>query len=142
MSERPLTGSRILAVDDDEANLRVLRRLLERAGCTVETTSDPTQAAAIAARFLPALVLLDLNMPVMDGYAVLGALRGLEGRDGQPPPQVIVLSGEAPEESTVRCLQAGARDFVRKPFDVQDLLDRIAAVIASTRSPDESLYRR
>src|SRR3954469_25232849 len=69
MAERPLAGCRILAVDDDEANLRMLRRLLERAGCTVETTGDPRSAPALAGRFRPGLVLLDLNMPVMDGYA-------------------------------------------------------------------------
>ena len=131
MDERPLAGCRILAVDDDEANLRVLRRLLERAGCTVETTSDPTAAAALTTKFRPGLVLLDINMPVMDGYAVLGALH--ERDHGYPVPPVIVLSGEAPEEATVRALAAGAFDFVRKPYDVNDLLDRVFAALGLHR---------
>jgi CheY-like chemotaxis protein len=141
MAERPLAGFRILAVDDEEANLRVLRRLLERAGCIVETTSDPTSAVALVTRFRPALVLLDLNMPVMDGYTVLSALRAMDG--GHPVPEVIVLSGEAPEAATARSLAAGARDFVRKPYDVQDLLGRVMAVVLPSKAHtrDES-YRR
>jgi CheY-like chemotaxis protein len=138
MPPGPLAGARILAVDDDEANLRVLRRLLERAGCTVETTPDPTLTLSIVGRFRPDLILLDLNMPVMDGFSVLHALHSM---DGGPPPPCLVLSGESPGESTPRALEAGARDFVRKPFDAQDLLTRIGVALEGARSRDDLLHR-
>jgi CheY-like chemotaxis protein len=125
-----LSAARVLAVDDDDANLRVLRRLLQRAGCTqVETTADPTAAADLAARFLPHLVLLDLNMPVMDGFEVLGMLRSMEGH----APRVVVLSGEDANGASSRALESGAQAFVSKPFDAAALLALLQDVLTDPR---------
>jgi CheY-like chemotaxis protein len=125
-----LSAARILAVDDDDANLRVLRRLLSRAGCTqVATTSDPTAAQALAREFNPDLVLLDLNMPVMDGFEVLRRL----GADGRPMPGVVVLSGEEAGDASRRALAAGALAFVAKPYDPQALLDVLRGALAEPR---------
>ena len=123
-----LATARVLAVDDDEANLRVLRRLLQRAGCTqVETTSDPTAAEGMAERFEPDLVLLDLNMPEMDGFEVLRRLHDTEG----PRPKVVVLSGEDAEGASTRALSGGAMAFVSKPFDANDLLSVLARALGA-----------
>jgi len=130
MSPIPLSAARVLAVDDDDANLRFLRRLLQRAGCTqVETTADPTQAAAIALAFAPHLVLLDLNMPVMDGFQVLRTLRAMDGH----APRVVVLSGEDPESASSRVLVEGAQAFVSKPYDAAGLLALLEEVLNDPR---------
>jgi putative two-component system response regulator len=114
-----LSSARILAVDDDAANLRVLRRLLQRAGCThVETTSDPTAAEGLARAFNPHLVLLDLNMPVMDGFQVLEQLR-----ERRPMPGVVVVSGEDADGASRRALDRGALAFVSKPYDPESLIE-------------------
>jgi CheY-like chemotaxis protein len=128
-----LATARVLAVDDDEANLRVLRRLLQRAGCTqVETTSDPTAAEGMAERFGPDLVLLDLNMPEMDGFEVLRRLHSADG----PRPRVVVLSGEDADGASTRALSGGAMAFVSKPFDANDLLSVLARVLGSESHRD------
>ncbi|HET6764151.1 MAG TPA: response regulator [Longimicrobiaceae bacterium] len=130
MAPIPLSAARVLAVDDDDANLRVLRRLLQRAGCTqVETTADPTQACALIAAFAPDLVLLDLNMPVMDGFQVLRELRAMDGH----APRVVVLSGEDPGGASTRVLAGGAQAFVAKPFDAVALLKLLHEVLNDPR---------
>ncbi|MDB4952299.1 MAG: response regulator receiver modulated diguanylate phosphodiesterase [Gemmatimonadetes bacterium] len=133
MAPIPPTSARILAVDDDEANLRVLRRLLLRAGFPdVATTSDPTAVQALVAEMQPDLLLLDLNMPEMDGLTVLRRMRAAFGPD---LPRVIVLSGECPDASVPLVLGAGAQAFVSKPFDADDLVGRVREVLARDAAP-------
>src|SRR5918992_5835920 len=118
--EQELRDLPILAVDDEEANLLLLRRLLERAGYTrVVTTREPTQVPLLFVELRPALVLLDLHMPEMDGFELMERLGPV---DGVP---FLVLTADATDDTKRRALAMGARDFLTKPLDGIELLLRV-----------------
>ncbi|HET7233770.1 MAG TPA: HD domain-containing phosphohydrolase [Longimicrobium sp.] len=124
MNDSLLHGARILAADDEEANLRLLRRMLERAGFgDVTTTTDPGQMLPLFRATRPDLVVLDLHMPGMSGLAVLEQLRPLLDAEGWLP--VLMLSGDLTPEARQRALANGARDFLNKPFDQAEAVLRI-----------------
>jgi putative two-component system response regulator len=115
---------RILVVDDDEANLLMLRGILEHAGYTrVDTTSDPMLAPEMFLESRPRLVLLDLHMPGIDGFELMGRLAPLTG-EGRSVP-FLVLTADASEDVKRRALTAGARDFLIKPVNHIELLLRV-----------------
>ena len=117
-----LAQSRILAVDDEEDNIRVLGQMLRWAGYeNLELTSDPLDAVRRFELFAPDLVLLDLRMPGLDGFGVMERLHVAPG-DWIP---FLILTGDLDPEVRERALSAGARDFVTKPFDVGEVLQRI-----------------
>jgi putative two-component system response regulator len=117
-----LAQSRILAVDDEEDNVRVLGQMLRWAGYqNLDLTSDPTEAVRLFESNAPDLILLDLHMPVLDGFGVMDRLRVQPG-DWVP---FLILTGDLDPEIRERALSAGARDFVLKPFDVGEVLQRI-----------------
>lgn len=119
--ERDILHARILIVDDQQANVALLSQLLAEAGYTqVSSTADPTEVCALHRRHAYDLILLDLQMPVMDGFAVIEALK--TGADGSYLP-VIVLTAQPGHK--LRALQAGARDFISKPFDLVEVKTRI-----------------
>jgi len=119
-----LKQARILLVDDEAANLGVLRRVLERAGFTkLFETTDPLQAATLFANFQPDLVCLDLHMSPLDGFGVLAELQPLIPPTTYLP--ILMLTGDSSAESKQRALSLGAMDFVTKPFDVDEVLLRI-----------------
>ena len=120
-----LRGSaRILVVDDEPANLRLLDKILTKAGYAPATLiSDAREVLPRCRGAMPDLILLDLNMPHLDGHSVLEQLRS-EVEPGNLPP-VIVLTAQAGREHVHRSLAAGARDFVSKPFDRLELLMRV-----------------
>src|SRR5947209_5397067 len=95
--EDGLSECRILAVDDEEVNLLVLRRMLERAGyAQVQTTNDPSRAAGLFVELEPDLVVLDLHMPGMDGFELMDRLAPVAGgRTGVP---FLVLTADVEEE--------------------------------------------
>ena len=127
-----LTEARILVVDDQEANVRLLQRLLERAGYThVSTTTDSRQVLAMYEELDPDLILLDLLMPHMDGFEVMGEL-GRRVPDGSYVP-ILVLTADATPQARQRALSMGARDFLTKPFDHDEALLRIRNLL-ETRS--------
>lgn len=120
-------SARILIVDDEEANVRLLHRMLERAGFTdLHSTTDPGRVLALVAAVEPDVVLLDLRMPEHDGFAVLRDLtpftRG-DGPRGHLP--VLMLTGDTSTEVKRQALALGAKDFVAKPFDPPEVLLRI-----------------
>ena len=132
----PAARARIVVVDDQEANLRLLRHILHRAGYPeVETTSDPHAALALCERFQPDLVLLDLHMPRLDGFAVLEQLRRATTREIYLP--VLMLTGDATTEAKLRALASGATDFLAKPFDATEVMLRIRNLLET-----RSLYRQ
>jgi adenylate cyclase len=112
--------AKILVVDDLEANLQLLVQMLKNAGYDrVDSTKDPT---SVCERHLVErydLILLDLQMPVMDGFQVMENLAQLE--PGQPLPVLVIT---AQPEHKIRALKAGARDFVSKPFELAEVLLR------------------
>lgn len=114
----------ILAVDDEPANLLLLRRMLERAGYRrLQTETDPVRAVQVFLEIEPSLVLLDLHMPAMSGFELMQRL-GPEagGRSGVP---FLMLTADATEETKQRALSSGARDFLIKPFSQSELLLRV-----------------
>ena len=118
--EQELRDLPILAVDDEAANLLLLQRMLERAGYTrVVCTREPTQVPLLFVELRPALVLLDLHMPEMDGFELMERLGPV---DGIP---FLVLTADATDETKRRALAMGARDFLTKPLDGIELLLRV-----------------
>lgn len=122
--EQELKQLAILAVDDEEANLLLLRRVLERAGHTsVATTTDPTQIPVLFLETHPRLLLLDLHMPRMDGFELMEALGPLTNERRNIP--FLVLTADVTEEAKRRALALGARDFLTKPLDHIELVLRV-----------------
>jgi two-component system, OmpR family, KDP operon response regulator KdpE len=113
----------ILVVDDEPQILRALRINLKTRGYEVETMATGVDALASAARRMPDVVLLDLGLPDMDGTEVIQGLRGWT----EVP--IVVLSGRSAHDAKVAVLDAGADDYVTKPFSMEELLARIRAVL-------------
>jgi len=117
-----IKAAKILIVDDQPANVTLIEKMLDIDGYqNVISTTDPTQAETMYVEQSSDLVLLDLNMPVMDGYQVLARIREV---DPDYPP-IIVLTAQSDRESRIKALDIGARDFLAKPFDRVELMTRI-----------------
>jgi two-component system KDP operon response regulator KdpE len=128
--------SRILVVDDDRQLLRALRINLTTRGYQVQLAPDGTTALAMASRQPPDLVIVDLGLPDMDGVDVVEGIRGWS------TVPVIVLSARHLEQAKVRALDAGADDYVTKPFGMDELLARVrAALRRATPMPEEPVVR-
>ena len=113
--------SRILIVDDQEANVMLLERLLGQVGYrNVSSTRNPTEVCALHRKVRFDLILLDLQMPRMDGFQVIEGLKTNEADTYLP---VIVLTAQPGHK--LRALQAGAKDFISKPFDLIEVKTRI-----------------
>jgi two-component system KDP operon response regulator KdpE len=112
-------GARILIVEDEESTRRVVAQNLSRHGFRVEAAGSGEEALEIEPRFHADIVLLDLGLPEMDGFAVIESLRAR----GTTP--IIVLSVRGAEPDKVRALDLGADDYLTKPFGVDELLARV-----------------
>lgn len=118
-----LALSHIVVVDDEPANLKLAERVLAIGGYTNVTLSqDPTKVTDIYKAKGADLFLIDLNMPVMDGFELIQALKELQD-DFLPP--MLVLTAQKTQEYRQRALDMGARDFVNKPFEINELLARV-----------------
>jgi two-component system KDP operon response regulator KdpE len=115
--------SRILVVDDDRQLLRALRINLTTRGYQVELAPDGATALTMAGRQPPDLVIVDLGLPDLDGVAVVEGIRGWS------KVPVIVLSARHQEQAKVQALDAGADDYVTKPFGMDELLARVRAAL-------------
>ena len=118
--------TRVLVVDDEPQILRALRINLRARRYEVTTAANGTQALDEAAAHPPDLVILDLGLPDMDGVDVIGGLRGWTA------VPIIVLSGRADSSDKVEALDAGADDYVTKPFGMDELLARMRAAVRRT----------
>ena len=123
----------VLLVEDEEPLRRVLRELLEREGFNVLEASDGVLALDEVDRGAPDIVVLDLNLPRLDGYGVLSHLRARQATSSLP---VIVLTAKGDEDSEVRVFEFGASDFLTKPFRPRALSARINALLGRTRQVD------
>jgi len=119
--------ARILIVDDEPANVELLRRLLERAGFSrLDSTSDPREAGGLFRDVSPDLVLLDLHMPHMDGLEVIDQINGLGTATYLP---ILMLTGDVTPAARREALSRGAKDFVNKPFHSDEVLLRIRTLL-------------
>jgi PAS domain S-box-containing protein len=113
----------VLVVEDNPVNRLVIQGLLARLGLTVALAHDGQQALqAISGGARPELILMDLQMPVMDGYASTAAIRQWQSRAGLPRTPIIALTADAFEEDRLRCLAAGMDDFLTKPIALDALV--------------------
>jgi DNA-binding response OmpR family regulator len=117
---------KILVVDDDPDLVRALRLRLRANNYDVATASDGYSAIASAQKEHPALVILDLGLPVGDGFVVLERLQNSDALSGIP---VIVLSARDPQSNEERALKAGAAAFFQKPADNDELMNVIRVSI-------------
>ncbi|THF66613.1 response regulator [Pseudothauera nasutitermitis] len=125
-------NSPILIVDDEPANLKLLDKLLGGQGYTRLTCiEDPREVLPSYARQRPDLILLDINMPHLDGYQVMEQLRALD--DPLLPP-IVILTAEHGRGHLLKALAAGARDYLSKPFDRTELLMRVRNLLDARRA--------
>jgi two-component system, OmpR family, response regulator MprA len=122
-SDPATTTARVLVVEDDAEIADVLRRSLRQEGYEVRTSADGVDALDVAAGFVPDLVVLDLGLPRLDGVEVCRRLRA----DGDVP--ILMLTARAETEDRVGGLDSGADDYLVKPFERQELLARIRALL-------------
>jgi len=115
-------SARILIVDDEQANRRLLEVMLGQEGFQLLTAASGEEALALVAREPPDLILLDVMMPGMDGYAVASALKGNHDTKNIP---IIVVTALDDREAMMRGLSAGAEDFLSKPVDRAELHARV-----------------
>jgi adenylate cyclase len=121
ISAAEILAASILVVDDQEANVLLLEQMLRGAGYTsVTSTRDPRAVCELQRRNRYCLILLDLQMPGMDGFQVLDGLTHIETDDYLP---VLVITAQPGHK--LRALQAGAKDFISKPFDLAEVLTRV-----------------
>ena len=131
-----MTGkARILVADDDPHIRKILRFLLEQEGFEVQTAADGEAAWKSVAGFQPDLVLLDVMMPAMDGFAVLEIIRA--GFETARLP-VILLTAKGELEDRVKGLRGGANDYIIKPFQQEELLLRVTNLLETTRREREA----
>ena len=123
--------TRVLVVDDEPQILRALRINLRVRDYEVHVASTGTEALEMAGRYPPDLVILDLGLPDLDGVEVIQGLRGWT------KAPIIVLSGRADSVDKVEALDAGADDYVTKPFGVEDLLARMRAAARRTGTAED-----
>ena len=124
MNQEELLSLRILIVDDEPVNIALLEDILQFSGYRqVESTTDPRRVLALCQESRPDLVLLDLNMPFLDGFGVLKLLSAEYPQDECLP--ILVLTADVGLDTKRRALAAGATDFLTKPFDTVEVLLRI-----------------
>src|SRR5881396_4163009 len=139
MDDETRKAARILIVDDESANVRLLERVLEREGYTnLKSTTDARQALPLYTEFRPDLVLLDLAMPYLDGFQVLERIKPLISSQTFLP--ILVLTADITMETKRRALESGAKDFLTKPFDRVEVLLRIKNLL-ETRLLHQELAR-
>jgi type II secretory ATPase GspE/PulE/Tfp pilus assembly ATPase PilB-like protein/CheY-like chemotaxis protein len=124
-------GTCVLLVEDEDQLRRVMKDLLERDGYTVAEARDGVQALDQVDRFAPDVVILDLNLPGLDGYGVLTQLRSRPATRSIP---VMVLTAKGDEDNEVRVFELGADDFITKPFRARALSARLEAVLGRHRA--------
>ena len=127
-------GERILVVEDDFTVAEVVVSYLRHAGLEPRHAADGQAALDIAAQWRPDLVVLDLMLPGVSGLEVCRRLR--EGRDGEVPPPVIMLTALGEESDRVLGLESGADDYVTKPFSPRELTLRVQAVLRRAGAGD------
>jgi PleD family two-component response regulator len=135
LNASPTGEGRILIIDDEEALVWALEKLLQQAGYReIATLTDSREAVALFESFRPDVLLLDLQMPYQDGYSILRSLKPLVASDPHFP--ILVMTGEVQADAKLRALAEGAKDFVTKPFEQIEVLIRVKTLLET-----RNLYR-
>ena len=125
--EQKISNANILIVDDKPDNVRLLEMMLSFSGYqNVQSTTDSREVLGLAQKTDFDLILLDIRMPHLDGFDVMEQLAGLHNGSYSP---VLVLTAQNDMNTRLKALQAGARDFVTKPFDKSEVLNRITNML-------------
>jgi two-component system, sensor histidine kinase and response regulator len=122
-------GPRVLVAEDDPVSRRVIATRLERLGCRVDTAADGREAVRLSDGADYAVIFMDCQMPVVDGYAATAEIRARERGDGRRTP-IVALTAHAVEGDRERCIAAGMDDYVAKPLrpqDIERVLDRFVS---------------
>jgi twitching motility two-component system response regulator PilH len=120
-------GQKIVVVDDEPSMCAMVASMLEEAGYAPAVTTDPRTAVDLVRREKPVLVLIDISMPHMDGYALMEALQADPATSGCP---VMFVTGNLSFSERMQAYQRGVRDYVAKPFTAEKLLMKIARVLS------------
>src|SRR5690606_7188894 len=136
-------SGRVLLVEDNQINQRVARRFLERLGCEVEVVEDGAQAIEAFKRNQYGFILMDMQMPVMDGIEATRRIREIEAATERPRTPIVALPANAMMGTWERCVEAGMDDYLPKPLDISRLqaaVDRFMGAFQgdSPMSNDES----
>ena len=125
VSQADIRSAKILVVDDKPANVLLIEGMLRVAGYTsVHSTTNPQSVCKMHCENAYDLILLDLQMPVMDGFQVMEGLKEIERESYLP---VLVITAQP--DHKLRALEAGAKDFVSKPFDLAELRARVHNIL-------------
>ena len=124
--------TKILYVEDNEDNVYMLRARLRRAGFEVAVATDGEQGVAMAASEAPDLIVMDLSLPVLDGWE---ATRRLKGAPDTRPIPIVALSAHAMAGDRAKAIAAGCDDYDTKPVDFPRLLGKIQALLAKAPRP-------
>lgn len=126
----------ILVVDDEPHVLKLVKANLESSGYKVVTAADGEQAVHIVERALPDLILLDIMLPKMDGYAACSRIREFSS------VPIIMVTARSAQVDLVHGFEVGADDYLTKPFDVTELLMRVQAVLRRSKWPEAVVTRQ
>jgi two-component system copper resistance phosphate regulon response regulator CusR len=127
---------RILLAEDDTALAGFVRKGLEAESYAVDVSADGEQARALATELEYDLIVLDLNLPRLDGVSILRDVRSKK-----PTVPILILTGRAKVDDRVRCLDIGADDYLVKPFSFSELSARIRALLRRSRLPAQAVLR-
>lgn len=128
MAER---ARRVLVVDDDAHILELITTRLNIAGLETRTARNGNEAIHALAEFRPEAMILDINMPVLDGFGVLAHMKA-QGLTGKTPTMVLTARNNAGD--VAKAVQLGARDYLSKPFNHAQLLQRVGRLLARPRA--------
>ena len=130
ISQQQCQNATILIVDDQRTNILLLENILQNAGyMQVHSTQDPTQVVSLVKSLKPDLICLDIRMPQINGFQVMGQLKIIQHDTFLP---VLVLTSEDDRETRLRALESGAKDFLHKPFDKIEVLMRIRNLLEAS----------
>lgn len=125
---------KLMLVDDEERFLTTTRKLLEKKGMDVLTATSGGEAMNLLSRYTVHVVVLDVKMPGLDGIATLKWIKQL-----YPLTEVIMLTGHATVESAIEGLKSGAYDYLMKPADINDLLEKAAEAFSKRQRLEEKI---
>ena len=130
ISQQQCQNACILIVDDQMTNIMLLESILQNAGYNqIHFTQDPTQVLPLVKELVPDLICLDIRMPELNGFQVMGQLKIIHQHAFLP---ILVLTSEDDRETRLRALESGAKDFLHKPFDKVEVLMRIRNLLEAS----------